>query len=170
MFIGNIDLFGRRGQELIMVLYVLKELRRSCTKEEVLRFIREHRFYAFRPEDQESYDGKREWKSDTLLCFARKDAVENDLMFDHDEKDSWDITRTGLKVLAQVTAYFQSRPGLIQRCFMWRPEFKQLIDPNHTDFSDDHVRELSGRGMSFVEKALALLRRMSREDEKRPQV
>jgi hypothetical protein len=157
MLVGNLDLFSRRGQELVMVLYALKKLGAIHTKEEVLRYIRQHRFYELHPEDKESYESRREWKSDTLLCWARKDAVESDFMFDHDERDSWEITRSGLDALAGVIAYFRTRPTAIRRCFMWRPEFKLVIDPTHTDTSQDHVRGLTGRGMSFVEKALAML-------------
>lgn len=155
---------------MITVLYALKELGAIRTKEEVLRFIRQHRLYELRAEDKESYESKREWKSDTLLCYARKDAVENGLMFNHDEKDSWEITRSGLDALTQVIAYFHVRPGAIGRCFMWRPEFKRIVDPSHTDSSYDHVRQLTGRQMSFVEKALALLGNLSRVRQGKPPV
>jgi hypothetical protein len=92
-------------------------------------------------------------------------AVGSDLMFDHDEKNSWQITRAGLDALASVTAYFRARPTAIRRCFMWRPEFKLVIDPTHTDTSQDHVRGLTGRGMSFVEKALATLSEIRQKQE-----
>jgi hypothetical protein len=168
MLIGNVDLFGRRGQELVMVLYALSELRGIRTKEDVLRLIRQRRFYELRPEDKESYEGKREWKSDTLLCFARKDAVGAGFMFNHDEKNSWEITRSGLDALAGVVAYFHSQPIALRRCFMWRPEFKLIIDPSHTDISEDHVRRLTGRGTSFIEKALAMLSEIGRQKEQGP--
>lgn len=167
MLIGDIDVFGRRGQEVVMVLYALQELRAIRTKAEVLDFIRRRRLYALRPEDKESYESKREWKSDTLLCFARKDAVKNGLMFDHDEKDSWEITRAGLQTLDQVIAYIRSRPNSVRRCFMWRLEFKQIVDPAHNDPSQDHIRSINEPRMSLVEKALALLRSMT-DSERRP--
>jgi hypothetical protein len=80
----------RRGQEVVMVLYALRELGGIRTKQEVLSFIRRHRFYAIQPQDKATYESHREWKADSLLCWARKDAVMDNLgwMFQHDEKDS----------------------------------------------------------------------------------
>lgn len=170
MAFGNIDIFSRRGQEVIMVLYALRELGGIRTKEEVLRFIRQNRFYELLPEDRESYDGKREWKSDTLLCFARKDAVENDLMFDHDKKDEWEITRAGLEALSKVIGRFRTQQYAVQRCFMWRPEFKKIIDSTHSPSSSDHVRRSGGQHTTLVDRALALLATMGKERDSHPKI
>ncbi len=125
-----------------MVLYALRELGAIHSKEEVLRFIRQHRFYAIQPEDKETYESKREWKSDTLLCWGRKDAVMERLgwMFHHDEKDSWEIARPGLTALDEICAHFRKGRWEIHRCFMWRPEFKRIIDPNYIPSSRDWPR------------------------------
>src|SRR5260370_30381683 len=140
MPLGNIDIFSRRGQEVLMVLYALRELGAIHSKEDVLGFVRQNRFYELLPEDKESYDSKHEWKSDTLLCFARQDAVANDLMFDHDEKDSWEITRRGLQALDEVIGQFRTQRYAVQRCFMWTPEFKKIIDPTYIPSLRHHVR------------------------------
>jgi hypothetical protein len=72
---NTFKMFNRRGQEVVMVLYALRELGGIRTKQEVLSFIRSHRLYAIQPTDKAMYEGQHEWKSDTLLCWARKDAV-----------------------------------------------------------------------------------------------
>jgi len=55
-----------------MVLYALQQLGGIRCKQEVLRFIREHRFYDLQEEDMERYDGCNEWIGDTLLCLLAK--------------------------------------------------------------------------------------------------
>ena len=125
-----------------MVLYALRELGAIHSKQEVLCFIRERRLYAIQPEDTETYEGKNEWKADTLLCWGRKDAVMDDLgwMFHHDEKDSWQITRDGLAALDDIYKHFQNKRWEIHKCFMWRPEFKKIIDPSYVQSASDWPR------------------------------
>lgn len=151
----DFDITKRRSQEVVLVLYVLRELGGSRTKQEVLRFIRENRFYALEPEDTESFDGQNEWKSDTLLCWARKDAVMEDLgwMFRHDEKDSWDINRPGLEALEKIFHHLQTKNWKIHQCYMWRPEFKKIADPSYEQSTNDWSRAMGQRHA----KALALL-------------
>ena len=139
----TIQIYSRRGQEVIMVLYALRQLASMHSKEEVLRFIRENRFYNLEEEDMGHYDGKNEWKSDTLLCYARKDAVENEWMFDHDEKDSWQLARPGQEALDRVMARFCAKQSEVHRCFLWCPEFKRIIDPSHAPSDRDWVRPRS---------------------------
>jgi len=56
--------YSRRGQEIVIVLYALRELGAIRSKQEVLGFIHEHRFSDLRPEDKCSYEGKHEWKAE----------------------------------------------------------------------------------------------------------
>ncbi len=139
---NTFKIFSRRGQEVVMVLYALRELGGIRTKQEVLSFIRSHRFYAIQPADQARYEGHHEWKSDTLLCWARKDAVMDNLgwMFHHDEKDSWEITRAGLAALDEICQRFRTKRWEVHRCFMWRPEFKQIIDSAYIESTRDWPR------------------------------
>ena len=133
---------SRRGQEVVLVLYALRELGAIRTKQDVLRYIREHRFYAIQTEDTLSYDGKSEWKADTLLCWGRKDAVMDNFgwMFRHDEKDSWEITRSGLAALDEIFKRFRTKSWELHRCFMWRPEFKSIVDPSYFQSERDWPR------------------------------
>jgi hypothetical protein len=164
MSVNHIDIYSRRSQEVVMVLYSLRALSSIHSKEEVLRFVREHRFYAIQHGDKASYESKREWKSDTLLCYARKDAVQEAWMFNHDEKDSWQIDRDGLKVLDEIIGRFRTKLWDVRKCFMWRPEFKSIIDPSYVQSSLDSPRPLQRRKRDIVSEALALLRHYTRSD------
>jgi hypothetical protein len=139
---NQFKIYSRRGQEIVMVLYALRELGGIRTKQEVLRYIRANHFYAIQPEDTASYEGKTEWKADTLLCWGRKDAVMDNLgwMFHHDEKDSWEIARPGLTALDDIFARFQSKRWEVHRCFMWRPEFKRIVDQSYIPSERDWPR------------------------------
>jgi hypothetical protein len=161
--VSEFEVYGRRGQEIIMVLYALRELGAIHTKQDVLRFIREHHFYDLQPEDKCSYESKREWKADTLLCFGRKDAVMGDWMFDHDEKDSWELARPGYRVLDEIISHFRTKRWQIHKCFLWSSEFKKLIDPTYVPSSRDDSRPLGRRQKTPFERALELLERLRKK-------
>ncbi len=135
-------IYSRRAQEVVMVLYALRELGGIRTKQEVLSFIRTRHFYAIQPEDKASYESHHEWKSDTLLCWARKDAVMDNLgwMFHHDEKDSWEITRAGLAAIDDIWKRFRTKRWEVHRCYMWRPEFKRIVDSTYIESAHDWPR------------------------------
>jgi hypothetical protein len=61
-------------------------------------------------------------------------------MFHHDEKDSWEITRAGLAALDEICTRFRTKRWEVHRCFMWRPEFKHIIDPAYTESDRDWPR------------------------------
>ncbi len=157
------DVYNRRGQEIVMVLYALSKLGARHAKQEVLQFIREHRFYDLQPEDKCSYDGRHEWKAETLLCWGRKDAVMGEWMFHHDEKDSWELTRGGRRALQEIISRFQSGRWEVRKCFLWRPEFKKVVDPNYTPSTLDELRPQGRREQSVGERARRLLARLLRE-------
>jgi len=50
-----------------------------------------------------------------------------------DERDSWELTREGHRALEEIIARFRSRGRNrweIDKCFLWRTEFKKIIDPH----------------------------------------
>ena len=143
----SIAIYSRRGQEVVLVLYALQQLGGIRSKQEVLRFIREKRFYDLQEEDMKRYDGHNEWIGDTLLCFARKDAVENEWMFDHDENDSWELTRPGHGALDRLITRFRSGSAEIHRCFLWRQEFKLVVDPSYVKSVRDWTRPERRKGI-----------------------
>jgi hypothetical protein len=161
--VPELDIYSRRGQEIVVVLYALRELGAIHTKQEVIRFIREHRFYDLQPGDKCSYDGKHEWKADTLLCWGRKDAVMGEWMFDHDEKDSWELAREGRRALQEIISRFRSDRWDVRECFLWRPELKRLIDPRYVPSIRDAARPRGYRQQSPKEMARRLLARLQRQ-------
>ena len=161
--VQEFDIYSRRGQEIVMVLYALRELGAIQTKQDVLQFIREHRFYDLQPADKCSYDGKREWKADTLLCWGRKDAVMGEWMFDHDEKNSWELARAGHMALQEIISRFRSGHWNVRKCFLWRPEFKKIVDPSHVPSPQDEPRPRGRREQSPLDMAMRLLARLQRE-------
>lgn len=163
MRINDIDIYSRRSQEIVIVLYALRELGAIQSKQSVLRFIRERHFYELRSDDTNSYESKREWKADTLLCYARKDAVMNGWMSDHDENDSWELNREGQAALAEITARFRSQSWQVHKCYLWAPKFKKVIDPDYIQSPDEYVRPQSGRAQTPLELALELLARLRRK-------
>ena len=128
---------SRRYQEMVLVLFALNTMGAIRSKQEVLRFIRSQGWLAATPEDRGNYDGCREPKSSTLLCYARKDAVETELMFDHDENDHWEITREGQRFLENEAHRFRSKAQRVYCCFMWTPRFKAIIDPGYMPLGKD---------------------------------
>lgn len=72
--------------------------------------------------------------------FARKDAVENEWMFDHDENDCWELTRSGHAALERLIERYKSGIAEIHRCFLWRTEFKRVIDPTYVKSVRDWTR------------------------------
>lgn len=144
-------------------MYALRQLGAIHTKQEVLQFLRANRFYDLRPEDKCSYEGKREWKADTLLCWGRKDAVMSEWMFDHDEKDSWELTREGRRALEEIISRFRSKRWQVEECFLWRPEFKRIVDANYVPSARDADRPRGRREQSPYEMASKLLAKLQRE-------
>jgi hypothetical protein len=163
MSLDGLDMFSRRGQEIVMVLYALDQLGGNKTKAEVLGFIREHRLYDLKPEDRLSYEGKREWRAETLLCFGRHDAVIGEWLFEHDERDAWELTREGRTILSEIIRRFRSGQWNLSKCFLWTPEFKQLIDASFVPSPTDAQRPTALRERPASERALALLDRLRRK-------
>jgi hypothetical protein len=161
--VAEFDIFSRRGQEIVLVLYALRDLGARHTKQEVLQFIRGRRFYDVQPDDKASYAGKREWKADTLLCWGRKDAVMDEWMFHHDEKDSWELTREGHRALDDIIVRFRSGRWKIHACFLWRPEFKRVVDPSYVPSTLDETRPHGRREQSPLEQASRLLAKLQKQ-------
>jgi hypothetical protein len=141
----NFRITSRRNQEIILVLHALSKLRGIRTKQEVLEYIREHQLYAIQPEDKVSYESKREWKSDTLLCWGRKDAVMEEWMIPHDERNSWDISRRGIEALVEIKRRFEKKLWDVRCCFMWTPKFKLIMAPDYQPSKRDWRRPPSRR-------------------------
>jgi hypothetical protein len=124
---------------MLLVLCALSKMQGIRSKEEVLRHIRINKWMAPNPHDHETYENKNESKSDTLLCYARLDAVTRKLMFDHDEDDHWEITRMGQDFIEDEKRHFVSGVQKIYRCSMWTPKFKIIFDASYVPSAKDYV-------------------------------
>jgi hypothetical protein len=134
------NVYGNRGQGVVLVLYALSELCGACTKREVLDFIQRAPFYDVTKHDLPPYESQNEPKYHTLLCWARKDAVELDWMIDTAERDAWQLSRPGRTVLERTIKRFRSGEWNVRMCYLWTPKFKKRIDPAYEPSPEDRVR------------------------------
>jgi hypothetical protein len=132
--------YSNRGQGVILVLYTLGELWGACTKREVLTFIQNAGLYDITKHDLPPYESKDEPKYHTLLCWARKDAVELDWMLNTGERDAWQLARPGRRVLERTIARYQSGELDVRRCYLWTPKFKKRVVSTYEPSSADSVR------------------------------
>jgi len=89
-------------------------------------------------------------------------------LFDHDERDSWELTREGHRALEEIIARFRSRGRNrweIHKCFLWRTEFKKIIDPSYLPSSRDHKRPPRQRRRPYdaTEQTIKLLEKLRME-------
>jgi hypothetical protein len=134
------NVYGNRGQGVVLVLYALFELCGACTKREVLTFIQRAPLYDVTKHDLPPYENQNEPKYHTLLCWARKDAVELEWMLDTGERDAWQLSRLGRAVLERTIARFRSGELDVRMCYLWTPKFKKLIAPAYEPSPEDRVR------------------------------
>jgi hypothetical protein len=133
-------IYSNRVQGVFLVLYVLRELSGACTKREVLQFIEDRKLYEITRHDLPPYPGQNEPKYHTLLCWARKDAVERDWMLDIDQRDAWQLTRAGRELLERITEHFRKGDLSVRECYLWTPIFKKQIDPTYEPSPADRIR------------------------------
>ena len=84
-----------RGQCMLM-LVALNELRIAVQKQEAIAHIVSRRWFDVQlPDDNLPYPSalNREPRWHCLIAWARKDAVLREWMFNHQERDCWQITR-----------------------------------------------------------------------------
>ena len=132
--------YSNRGQGVLLVLYSLNELWGACTKAEVLRFIQRDGLYDITKHDIPPYENQNEPKYHTLLCWARKDAIESEWMLDTGERDAWQLARAGREVLERNIGRFRNGKLSVRRCYLWTPKFKKQVDPTYEPSPDDSIR------------------------------
>ena len=67
----------------------------------------------------------------------------------------------GHRAVEEIIGRFRSKRWTVGRCFIWRPEFKKLIDPSYVPSSQDYVRPAGTAHSSLIDKALALLHQIA---------
>ncbi len=121
-----------RGQCMMMLVVALSEIRVTVTKQEAIAFIaNKHWFDIHLPEDQLPYPSalNREPRWHCLIAWSRKDAVIRGWMFNHQERDSWGITRDGIYRVSDWLTRFRDGDCSASKCFLWTPEFKRRMSP-----------------------------------------
>jgi hypothetical protein len=132
--------YSNRGQAVLLVLHTLRELGGACTKREVLTLIQRADLYDITKHDLPPYESKDEPKYHTLLCWARKDAVELGWMLDTDERDAWQLARPGRNLLEGTIARFRGGDLNVRKCYLWTAKFKKQIDPAYEPSAEDAIR------------------------------
>lgn len=132
--------YSNRGQGVILVLYALSQLGAACTKQEVLDFISDTGFYDITRHDLPAYPSQNESRYRTLLAWARKDALINSWLEDPNERDAWQLSREGRRVLERTIERYKSGEWSVRKCYLWTPHFKKLIDPAYEPSPEDSVR------------------------------
>jgi hypothetical protein len=118
----------------------LQELGGVCSKQEVLRFIQNGELYEITRHDLPPYENQSEPRYHTLLAWARKDAIIMEWLIPTNERDAWQLSRTGREVLNRAFARFRSNQLTIRRCYLWTPGFKKLVDPAYEPSTEDAIR------------------------------
>lgn len=121
-----------RGQCMIMLVVALSELRVTVSKQEAIAHIAsKHWFDVQLPDDNLSYPSAlyREPRWHCLIAWSRKDAVIREWMFDHQERDSWGISRDGIYRVSEWLKKFMDGTWSASRCFLWTPDFKNRMMP-----------------------------------------
>ena len=139
--IANVPIENPRAQCIVMLFGALHELQGCHSKQETIGYIREHRWFDIREEDYLPYPSatSNEPRWQTLIAWARKDAVSADLMFKHGT-DQWELTRSGIDQFRSVRALYQSSTLEARRCYLWSLSFKQWMVPSFLPSASDWPR------------------------------
>jgi tetratricopeptide (TPR) repeat protein len=106
----------------------------------VLAFIQDSQIYDITKHDLPPYESKDEPKYHTLLCWARKDALEREWLLDTGERDAWQLARDGRELLERTIRRFRAHNLSVGECYLWTPKFKKQIDPTYQPSPSDRVR------------------------------
>lgn len=139
--IANVPIENPRAQCIVMLLAALHELGGCQSKQETIAFIRQNHWFDIRKEDQKPYPSATttEPRWNTLIAWARKDAVLADLMFKHGT-DQWELTRRGIEEFRLVRARYQSGELEARQCYFWSLTFKQWMVPSFLPSDRDWPR------------------------------
>ena len=86
-----------------------------------------------------------------MLAWARKDAVLREMLFDHDEKDHWEITRRGLEILEKLQSGFRAGKLDVRQCYFWSAHFKARMCPDYQPSNADAKRPVPPKELTNEE-------------------
>lgn len=134
---SKIGIYTEQAQRLICLLFVLHEINIGAPrKREVLEYIQRHAYLAIGPEDVEPYMSQVEPKWCTDVAFRRKDAVENELLFNQ-IRDCWELTRAGKKLIERIIEACHTKKYDVRKCYLWSKHLKKALDPDYASSDMD---------------------------------
>jgi hypothetical protein len=61
-------------------------------------------------------------------------------LVDTSERDAWQLSRDGRKMLENIFSRYRDRKLDVRQCYLWTPKFKKRVDPNYEPSAKDAVR------------------------------
>jgi hypothetical protein len=138
--LAGIDLFGARGQIIMMLLTVLKE-DGTGTRQGTCNAISNRGWFDIQDEDWPPYptmpNKEPRWR--TVVAWARKDAFDFGYLDDvgHNE---WQISRAGRERYLDLKERFATGAFDVRRCYMWRETLKCFLAPGYVPSARDAIR------------------------------
>jgi hypothetical protein len=105
----RIDVYSKRGQFTLVLLAALADMPDTIpSKAEVVQHIEKRRYLNLTPElSRRAYNSKSEPEWVTEVAMARRDAVDKEFIEHLKVRDAWEISKTGLKVVARFEERFK---------------------------------------------------------------
>ncbi len=123
---SKIPYHSNRGQGMMLVMQALEELRGSNTKNDVLTYVNESRYYEITRFDLPPYPNQNEPKYHTLLAWARKDIEQRGWLL-YEGRDAWALNGGGLAKIKEFRGKTEKEDWDVRKCYLWTPRFKKLM-------------------------------------------
>jgi hypothetical protein len=136
----KIGWYTEQAQRLICLLFVLREMPiGGPRKREVIEYIQRRGYLDIKSEDVEPYMTQLEPRWHTNIAFRRKDAVENELLFNQ-VRDCWDLTRAGRDLIDRISEACRTKLYDVRKCYLWTKYLKKALDPDYQPSDKDFSR------------------------------
>ncbi|MEO2044236.1 MAG: hypothetical protein ABGX43_06510 [Nitrospinaceae bacterium] len=140
-----INIYTKRRQEKLLVLYALDEIGHDCSKMQAIRFIGRHQLLDINNDDEVPYKSKEfdpypECRWETDMAYARKDLVGDGFMENHALRDHWCISLRGKQLLDKVKRLSTHKHYDVRQCYRWTSKCKKIFDPSYNPSSADTAR------------------------------
>lgn len=136
----DMGIYSERAQRLICLLFTLYEMPiGGPRKREAIEYIQRRGYLNISPEDIDPYISQVEPGWCTDIAFRRKDAVENELVFNQ-TRDCWELTRPGRELVERVIKACEEKRFDVRKCYLWTKYLKKALDPQYVPSSEDAQR------------------------------
>ena len=138
--IAGVDIYRVRGQIVVMLLELLR-VEGPSTRRGAADSIAQRGWFDISGEDWTPYpkQGNNEARWRTLVAWARKDALEHDLLSDCG-RDNWQLSHSGRLKADSLKRQFEERDLDVRCCYMWRPNLKKFMCSTYERSSLDSER------------------------------